>query len=108
MPYVCVDLDLATQLTYLSAAAHLLLDLFVHDNARTSFMPVQTFVNLMIMIKNVFFCVAKTKVNIPDGKFWLILMGTDRLEVLFGLIHSAVGPDSNVNLLQLACRSSGL
>ncbi|KAF7369372.1 hypothetical protein MVEN_00265800 [Mycena venus] len=108
MPYVCVDLDLATQLTYLSAAAHLLLDLFAHDNARTSFMPVQTFVNLMIMIKNVFFCVAKTKVDIPDGKFWLILLGTDRLEVLFGLIRSAVGPDSNVDLLQLASRSSGL
>ncbi|KAF7326445.1 hypothetical protein MVEN_02615000 [Mycena venus] len=108
MPYVCVELDLSTQLSYLSAAAHLLLDLFIHDNARTSFMPVQTLVNLMIMIKNVFFCVAKTKVDIPDGKFWLILLGTDRLEVFFGLLRSAIGTDSNVDLLQLANRASGL
>ncbi|KAF7330749.1 hypothetical protein MVEN_02413600 [Mycena venus] len=108
MPYVCVDLDLSTQLTYLSAAAHLLLDLYVHDNARTTFMPTQTFVNLMIMIKNVFFCVAKTKVDIPDGKFWLILLGTDRLETFFGLLRSAIGPDSNIDLLQLANRASGL
>ncbi|KAJ7633914.1 hypothetical protein DFH06DRAFT_1437364 [Mycena polygramma] len=110
MPYVCVDLDLSTQLTYLSAAAHLLLDLYVHDNARTAFMPTQTFVNVMLMIKNVFFCVAKTKVDIPDGKFWLILLGTDRLETFFGLLRSAtsIGPDSNVDLLQLANRGSGL
>ncbi|KAJ7883835.1 hypothetical protein B0H14DRAFT_3432644 [Mycena olivaceomarginata] len=108
MPYVCVDLDLSTQLTYLSAAAHLLLDLYVHDNARTAFMPTQPFVNLMVMIKNVYFCVAKTKVDIPDGKFWLILLGTDRLETFFGLLLSAIRPDSNVDLLQLANRASGL
>ncbi|KAJ7793159.1 hypothetical protein B0H14DRAFT_3115044 [Mycena olivaceomarginata] len=80
-PYVCVDLDLSEQLTRLSAAAHLLMDLYANDNARKTFMPTQTFVNLMIMIKNVYFCVAKTKVDIPDGKFWLILLGTDRLEI---------------------------
>ncbi|KAJ7824027.1 hypothetical protein B0H13DRAFT_1919358 [Mycena leptocephala] len=108
MPYVCIDLDLSAQLTYLSAAAHLLLDLYVHDNARTAFMPTQTFINLMVMIKNVFFCVAKTKVDIPNGKFWLILLGTDRLETFFGLLRSAIGPDSNVDLLQLANRGSGL
>ncbi|KAJ7906546.1 hypothetical protein B0H13DRAFT_1619317, partial [Mycena leptocephala] len=108
MPYVCIELDLSTQLTYLSAAAHLLLDLYVHDNARTAFMPTQTYVNLMVMIKNVFFCVAKTKVDIPNGKFWLILLGTDRLETFFGLLRSAIGPDSNVDLLQLANRGSGL
>ncbi|KAJ7883141.1 hypothetical protein B0H14DRAFT_2564942 [Mycena olivaceomarginata] len=108
MPYIGIDLDLSTQLTYLSAAAHLLLDLYVHNNARTRFMPIQTFVNLMIKIKNAYFCVAKTKVDIPEGKFWLILLGTDRLEVFFGLIRTAVGTDANVELLQLASRSSGL
>ncbi|KAJ7874304.1 hypothetical protein B0H14DRAFT_2191046, partial [Mycena olivaceomarginata] len=71
-------------------------------------MPTQTFVNLMIIIKNAFFCVAKTKVDIPEDKFWLILLGTDRLEIFFGLLRSAIGPDSNVDLLQLANRGSGL
>ncbi|KAJ7921863.1 hypothetical protein B0H13DRAFT_1604186 [Mycena leptocephala] len=108
MPYICVDLDLDTQLTYLSAAAHLLIYLYVHDNARARFMPLQTFVNLMIMIENVFFCVAKTKVDIPEGKFWIMLLGTDRLEIFFGLIRTAIGTDANVDLLQLANRGSGL
>ncbi|KAK7037110.1 hypothetical protein R3P38DRAFT_2771124 [Favolaschia claudopus] len=109
MPYVNVDLDLSAQLTYLSAAAHLLMDLYAHDSARTDFMPAQTYyVNIMMMIKNAYFCVAKTKVDIPEGKFWLILLGTDRLEIFYGLLRSAIGPDSNVDLLQLANRASGL
>jgi hypothetical protein len=85
MPYVCIDLDLSTQLTYLSAAAHLLLDLYVYNKVRTAFMPNQTFVNLMIMIKNVFFCVAKTKVDIPDGKFGLFFLAPidSRLSLVF-------------------------
>ncbi|KAJ6462656.1 hypothetical protein C8R47DRAFT_1080184 [Mycena vitilis] len=106
MPYICLDMDLSTQLTHLSTAAHLLLDLYLVHNARGRFMPTQTFVNLMIMIKNVFFCVAKAKVDTPDGKFWLILLGTDRLEIFFGLIRTAIGTDTNVDLLQLASRGT--
>ncbi|KAJ7717383.1 hypothetical protein B0H16DRAFT_1338120, partial [Mycena metata] len=106
VPYACLDMDLSTQLTHLSTAAHLLLDLYLYNDARTRFMPSQTFVNLMIMIKNVFFCVAKTKVDIPEGKFWIILLGTDRLEVFFGLIRTAIGTDANVDLLQLASRGT--
>ncbi|KAK7025613.1 hypothetical protein R3P38DRAFT_2778428 [Favolaschia claudopus] len=76
MPYVNVDLDLSAQLTYLSAAAHLLMDLYAHDSARTDFMPAQTYVNIMMMIKNAYFCVAKTKVDIPEGKFLAHFAGT--------------------------------
>lgn len=104
MPYICLDMDLSTQLTHLSTAAHLLLDLYLHNDARSHFMPSQTFVNLVIMIKNVFFCVAKAKVDTPEAKFWSILFGTDRLEVFFGLIRTAIGTDANVDLLQLASR----
>ncbi|KAJ6523229.1 hypothetical protein DFH09DRAFT_937986, partial [Mycena vulgaris] len=105
MPYIYIDLSLHQQLVHLSAAAHLLFLLYSDDNAGTSF---QTFVNLMIMIKNVFFCVAKTKIDIPDGEFFIILLGTDRLEVLFGLIRTAIGTDANMDILQLASRISNL
>jgi hypothetical protein len=37
----------------------------------------------MIMIKNAYFCVAKTKADNPNGNFWVVLLGTDRLEVLY-------------------------
>ncbi|KAJ7700182.1 hypothetical protein B0H16DRAFT_1441414 [Mycena metata] len=108
MPYVCITLTLREQLVHLSAAAHLLLLLFTTNRAGTEFMANQTFVNIMLMIKNAFFCVAKAKIDIPDSEFFLILMGTDRLEKLFGLIRTGIGTDSNVDVYQLAGRASNL
>ncbi|KAJ7930728.1 hypothetical protein B0H13DRAFT_1858536 [Mycena leptocephala] len=70
--------------------------------------PAFTYVNLMIMIKNVFFCIAKTKIDIPDREFFIILLGTDRLEVLFGLIRTAIGTDANCDIYQLCTRASHL
>ncbi|KAJ7635427.1 hypothetical protein B0H17DRAFT_1217291 [Mycena rosella] len=108
MPYIYLNLSLREQLTHLSTAAHLLLILFTTDTAGTDFMANQTFVNIMIMIKNAFFCVAKAKVDIPDSEFFLILLGTDRLEKLFGLIRTAIGTDSNFDILQFCGRASNL
>ncbi|KAJ6456747.1 hypothetical protein C8R45DRAFT_844729, partial [Mycena sanguinolenta] len=107
-PYVRIDLSLHQQLVHLSAAAHIPFILYSDDEAATSFMANQTYINLMIMIKNAFFCVAKTKIDIPDGEFFLILLGTDRLEVLFGLIRTAIGTDANCDIYQLCTRASHL
>jgi hypothetical protein len=104
-PYICVDLSLQEQLQYLSAAAHLTLVLFRH--AKSKFFPKLLFGDIMIMIKNVFFCTAKAKVDTPTGKFWIILLGTDRLEALFGIIRTMVGNDANADLLQLVARITG-
>ncbi|KAJ7836591.1 hypothetical protein B0H13DRAFT_1652031, partial [Mycena leptocephala] len=65
-------------------------------------------VNIILMIKNAFFCVAKAKIDIPDSEFFLILLGTDRLEKLCGLLRTAVGTDSNFDILQFASRASNL
>ncbi|KAJ7106157.1 hypothetical protein C8R44DRAFT_834354 [Mycena epipterygia] len=108
MPYICITLSLREQLVHLSTAAHLLLILFTTDGAKTDFMANQTFVNIMIMIKNVFFCVAKAKIDISDSEFFLILLGTDREEKLFGLIRTATGTDNNVDVYQLSTRASNL
>ena len=72
------------------------------------FMPTQSYVNIVLMIKNVFFCIAKMKADNPSGKFYLILLGTDHLETLFGLIRTAVGTDTNMDMLQLGSCASGL
>ncbi|KAF7371921.1 hypothetical protein MVEN_00049800 [Mycena venus] len=80
-PYICVDLTLSEQLEHLSAAAHLAL--------------------------NIYFCVAKAKVDDPDGNFWLILLGTDRLEQLFGILRTMIGNDRNLDILQLIERITG-
>ena len=107
MPYICIELDLNEQLIHLSAAAHMAFFLYRDRSARTQFMPTQSYVDIMLMIKNVFYCVAKAKVDTPQGKFYLILLGTDCLETFFGLICTAVGTDANVDILQLGSRASG-
>ena len=78
MPYICVDLNLDEQLIQLSTAVHLALYLFSDNLARTKFMPTQSYIDIMIMVKNVYFCVAKTKVDNPSGKLFIIQLGTDR------------------------------
>jgi hypothetical protein len=103
-PYICIDLSLSEQLVHLSAAAHLVLSLFAEDGTRTKLMPTQLYIDIMIMIKNVYFCIAKAKVDDPEGLFWIILLGTDRLEELFGLLRTMVGSDSNLDMLQLGER----
>ncbi|KAK0451744.1 hypothetical protein EV421DRAFT_1060672 [Armillaria borealis] len=104
MPYICVDLTLSEQLEHLSSAAHMILALYVEECAKTKSMPSQLYLNAQIMIKNVFFCVAKAQVDDPEGHFWLVLLGTDRLEELFGIVRTMVGNDANVDVLQLGDR----
>ena len=65
-------------------------------------MPSQTYFDMMTTIKNVYFCVAKTQLDDPDGSFWVILIGTDALESLFGKVCTMVGADTNADQLQLA------
>ncbi|KAJ7706488.1 hypothetical protein B0H16DRAFT_1826242 [Mycena metata] len=104
-PYICVDYSLSEQLEHLSAAAHLALALFRRDGKH--FMASLLYTDIMIIIKNVYFCVAKAKVDDPLGKFWLILLGTDRLEELFGILRTMIGNDANCDVLQILDRLRG-
>ncbi|KAF7420950.1 hypothetical protein PC9H_011469 [Pleurotus ostreatus] len=107
LPYICVDLSLSEQLTHLSAAAHLLLALVSENEGVTKLMPTQLYIDMMIMVKNVYFCVAKAKVDAPDSQFWITLLGTDRLETLFGILRTMIGNDANVDAYQLGSRLTG-
>jgi hypothetical protein len=50
---------------------------------------------------------AKAKINNSDGEFWLILLGTDWLEELLGILRTMVGNDMNLNILHLVSCLSG-
>ena len=65
--YMDVQLSLHEQLVNLSTAAHLILSMYHTDKGE--FIPVQTFFDVMSMIKNVYFCIAKTQVDNPAGSF---------------------------------------
>ena len=101
-----VSLLLHDQLVHLSAAAHLLTFLFSSQNARSKAMPSLTFKDIVLLVKNVCFCVAKTKIRTPDDNFYLILNGTDRLGSTFGVVQSMVGNDANTDVLTLRYRLS--
>ncbi|VDC04056.1 unnamed protein product [Peniophora sp. CBMAI 1063] len=107
MPFICIDLSLSEQLEHLSSAAHLVLALYVHENAKSHFFPHPLVIDIMLMVKNTYFCVAKAKVDMPTAPFYLILLGTDRLETLFGIVWTMVSNDVNVDVLQLALRATG-
>lgn len=112
LPYICIDMSLSEQLTYLSGGAHMLLALWVgnkqHNSRCSDFISSQLYIDSMIMIKNVYFCVAKIQVDTPNGKCWIISFGTDRLELVFADARTCIGNDANMDILQLAdCLTGG-
>jgi hypothetical protein len=104
-PYLCIDLSLSEQIEHLSAAAHLAIILYRLGGK--DFIPTNLYIDLIIMIKNVLFCVAKVKINDPDGEFWLILLRTDHLEELFGILRTMVRNNANLDILQLVSHLFG-
>jgi hypothetical protein len=72
-PYTNPKFCLHEQLISLSKAAHMTIALFVAS--KVNLMPIQLYSDIMHMIKNVYFCIAKTKLDNPDGSFHLILLG---------------------------------
>ncbi|THV02721.1 hypothetical protein K435DRAFT_817593 [Dendrothele bispora CBS 962.96] len=78
-PYICVDLSLAEQLQHLT---------------EKDFLPSLLFTDIMMMVKNVYFCAAYAKVDNPNSTFYIILLGTDRLESQFGIVHTMARNDS--------------
>lgn len=107
VPYLCVDLSLGDQLKHLSYATHLALALYAHENACGNFLPMALYIDLILMIKNTFFSVAKAKVDTPDEDFSIVLLGTDCLENLFSCLQTMVGNDANIDSFQLGMQLTG-
>ena len=53
-PYICIDLALA-----------------LYKHTSKEFIPTGLYIDLMVMVKNVIFCIAKAKTDDPDGEFFL-------------------------------------
>ncbi|KAH8987653.1 hypothetical protein EDB92DRAFT_1933085 [Lactarius akahatsu] len=75
--------------------------------ARNDFIPTALYVNLIMMVKNVFFCVAKAKIDTPNNDFSIVLLGTDCLENLFSCLRTIIGNDANVDNYQLGLHLTG-
>ena len=88
LPYINIYMGLYEQLQSLSTVAHLAVLLYMHANSQNAFIQSQLYQDTQIAIKNVYFCIAKTKQDNPSGKFFIYQLGSDRLEWIFGWIQS--------------------
>ncbi|KAJ7811049.1 hypothetical protein B0H14DRAFT_3755845 [Mycena olivaceomarginata] len=93
--YTNIQLSLHEQLTHISAAMHLMMALYQKEAGR--FVPSQTYFDFMTAGKN-------TQIDDPSGKFWIILLGTDPVELTFGRVRTMTGSDSNADMSQLGSR----
>ncbi|KAJ7236459.1 hypothetical protein C8J57DRAFT_1247700 [Mycena rebaudengoi] len=100
--YTNIKLSLQDQLVHISAAMHLMMAIYKKEAGR--FVPSQTYFDFMTMGKNIFFCVAKTQIDDPNGSFWIIGAATDPLELSFGKVRTMTGNDCNTDMLQLPSR----
>ncbi|KAJ6591766.1 hypothetical protein DFH09DRAFT_1073628 [Mycena vulgaris] len=99
-PYVCVDFTLLEQLEHLSAAAHL--NLILYRDGQKSALPTLLFTDIMIMIKNAYFCVAKAKLVER-------ITGTTEIANIFAMYpHWDRPPPRRLQLPQIARDSSAL
>lgn len=103
--YLNISLSLHEQLVYLSVAAHIILALYSYDKG--DFIPVQTYFDVISMIKNIYFCVAKMQCDDLNSVFYIILLGTDGLKKIFGKVRSMVGNNTNADVLKLTNHIDG-
>ncbi|EJD39950.1 hypothetical protein AURDEDRAFT_70602 [Auricularia subglabra TFB-10046 SS5] len=103
-PYLTPSYTVREQLNDLFTAMHMML--IFYTESRGAFCPIQTYADFMHAGKNAAFCVAKIKIHMPDGSFYLILMGSDRLEFSFSRVRTLVPNDCNTDVFQCGGRLS--
>ncbi|KAG1821707.1 uncharacterized protein BJ212DRAFT_1445214 [Suillus subaureus] len=98
LPFINISLSLQQQIELISCYCHLTFALFrMH---RTAFMPHVLFYDTQSMSKNICFCVAKQQKLDGRQKFWIIQMGDNDLEELFGIMRMKGGHNSAMNYSQ--------
>lgn len=102
--YVYVDSNIIDQLLKISTSAHLFLVFF--REFKSTFLPSQLYHDLQSTFKNAYFCAAKFQQFVPDVPLFLMLLGTNLLERIFGNIRLKYGLNS-LDTLELiySCRA---
>ncbi|KAF9782877.1 hypothetical protein BJ322DRAFT_1009302 [Thelephora terrestris] len=80
-PFIDVQMSLTDQLTSLIKYAHL--TFFLYRKHGTQFMTSALYSDSQATVKDILFCVAKQKLLDPSKPFYIIQVGSDRLEACF-------------------------
>jgi hypothetical protein len=97
-PFINPTFSLAHQVHYISICSHLLFCQY-HLN-RTAFLPNPLYYDLQTAMKNIIFSIAKQLWLDSSMNFSLLDVGTDPIEVLFGMVCMCGGHNSAVNYKQ--------
>jgi len=98
-PFIDVNLSLTEQLISLSKYSHAIFALYAKHS--TDFMTSPLYADSQAIVKDIFFCVAKQQTLDPTADFYIILCGTDRLEIDFCLARTQ-SHHRNFDMLDLA------
>ncbi|KAJ8516432.1 hypothetical protein ONZ45_g6259 [Pleurotus djamor] len=102
-PFINVSLSLSAQVRSLSTYTHLLFAMFVYHG--TSFMNGALYADSQAIVKNVIFTIARLQMLGVKIDYYLLLEGTDRLEMLFSDVRTQ-DHSRNVDILQLSQKLS--
>lgn len=99
------DKSVSEHLSNLSTLAHILF--VVYRKSRTSFMPAQTYENIITFIVAHYKSVAQMKVENITAPFYIFQNSDDRLENLFGILRSLVRGMRGFDGVQFEERATG-
>lgn len=99
-PFININLSLHQQIKCLSKFSHINFSLYRAN--RTSALPAQLFFDSQCMVKNVLFSAVRQQVLDDTEHFYVIQVGEDRLETLFGRTRMLGARDSGMNV-SLGC-----
>ncbi|KAG8740191.1 hypothetical protein FRC10_004630 [Ceratobasidium sp. 414] len=104
-PQTIPSLSLPQQVACMAKCAFLLFMIFRSD--KTGFISSQLYYDIQASVKNAMFCIAKTKLLNSSLPFYLLQLGDDRLEGMFGIYRTSTN-NRNLDLLQMSERASAV
>lgn len=102
-PFTNIQLDLSAQIRRLSTYAHLIFALYRRHG--TEFMKGALYGDSISIVKSIIVLVARWKTEDGEIRFYIILIGTDRIEGVFSHVQTQ-DHSRNCDILQLGNKSS--
>ncbi|KAF4567094.1 hypothetical protein EYR40_006090 [Pleurotus pulmonarius] len=102
-PFINITMSLSKQIKSLATYAHLITALFVRHG--TGFMTGALYADSQAIVKNIIFTTARLQLINANHKYFILLEGTDRLELIFSDVRTQ-DHSRNVDVLQLAQKLS--
>jgi hypothetical protein len=103
LPFNSIDMTLSEQVRSLSAYAHLAAAMYLKHGL--AFLTGALYADSQAIVENIIFCIARLQLIDGNLKFYIILEGTDHLEIIFADVRTQ-DHSRNFDVLQLSQKLS--